>query len=77
MEQTGSPAKVASTAGLGPLPEYATEFRPRLPGDEGGFTGAQMRLYATTEVAKALDAQKEKVKKRCNGWCGTDWAKRL
>lgn len=77
MSGNRSPANVGSNDGLGPLPEYATEFRPRWPGDEGGFTGAQMRLYATTEVAKALDAQKEKVTKRCNGWCGTDWANRL
>jgi hypothetical protein len=36
---------------LGPLPEYALEFRPRWPGDEGGFTGAQMRVYARQERA--------------------------
>jgi hypothetical protein len=28
---------------LPPLPEYASEFRPRWPGDPGGFNEAQMR----------------------------------
>jgi hypothetical protein len=36
---------------LPPLPEYAHEFRPRWPGDDGGFSGAQMRAYATAAVA--------------------------
>lgn len=36
---------------LGPLPEYAHEFSPRWFGDCGGFTGAQMRLYALQERA--------------------------
>jgi hypothetical protein len=40
------------TEGLGPLPAYAHEFRPRWPGDDGGFTGAQMRAYALAEVLK-------------------------
>ena len=41
----------ALTDGLGPLPEYAHEFSPRWFGDCGGFTGAQMRLYALQERA--------------------------
>lgn len=40
-----------STSNLPPLPEYAHEFRPRWPGDEGGFSGAQMRAYAAAAVA--------------------------
>ena len=51
MNQTDTPAKVASNDRLGPLPEYAHEFSPRWFGDDGGFTGAQMRLYALAAVA--------------------------
>ena len=50
-EAADTPAKVRLTDGLGPLPEYAHEFRPRWLGDDGGFTGAQMRLYALQERA--------------------------
>ena len=52
--------KSALSDGLGPLPEYAQEFRPRWFGDEGGFSGAQMRLYALAAVA----AERE----RCAQW---------
>ena len=45
------PLALKSNEGLGPLPEYAHEFRPRWFGDDGGFTGAQMRLYALDAVA--------------------------
>ena len=51
MSDEHSPAKVRLTDGLGPLPEYAHEFRPRWFGDDGGFTGTQMRLYALDAVA--------------------------
>ena len=40
---------------LGPLPDYAHEFRPRWPGDDGGFNGAQMRAYALAEVQRVLE----------------------
>jgi hypothetical protein len=56
--------------GLGPLPEYAHEFRPRWFGDDGGFTEAQMRLYALDAVA----AERERcarIVERINGWTGT------
>lgn len=36
---------------LGPLPDYAQEFRPRWGGDVGGFTSDQMRTYAAAQVA--------------------------
>jgi hypothetical protein len=45
------PLALKSNLVLGPLPEYAHEFRPRWFGDDGGFTGAQMRLYAMEAVA--------------------------
>lgn len=45
------PLALRLSEGLGPLPEYAHEFRPRWFGDDGGFTGAQMRLYALDAVA--------------------------
>ena len=51
MTVQATPAKVRLTDGLGPLPEYAHEFRPRWFGDDGGFTGAQMRIYALDAVA--------------------------
>ena len=51
MNTEDKPAALASAEGLGLLPEYAHAFRPRWPGDEGGFTGAQMRLYALDAVA--------------------------
>lgn len=31
------------TEDLGPLPEYAHNFRPRWPGDDGGYSAEQMR----------------------------------
>jgi len=40
-----------SESNLPPMPEYAHEFRPRWPNDEGGFSGAQMRAYAAAAVA--------------------------
>jgi hypothetical protein len=43
---------------LPPLPDYAIEFRPRWPGDPGGFTSCQMRSYgaaALEEAAKHFD----------------------
>ena len=40
---------------LGPLPDYAHEFRPRWPGDSGGFTAAQMQAYALAEVQRMLE----------------------
>jgi hypothetical protein len=49
---------------LGPLPEYAREFRPRWPGDEGGFTGAQMRVYARQERAAERERWRE-LARRC------------
>jgi hypothetical protein len=49
----------ALSEGLGPLPAYAHEFRPRWPGDDGGFTGAQMRAYALQERA----AERERVRR--------------
>lgn len=45
------PLALRLSEGLGPLPEYADKFRPRWFGDVGGFTGAQMRLYALDAVA--------------------------
>lgn len=33
------------------LPDYAPEFRPRWPGDDGGFSVTQMRFYAMAAVA--------------------------
>ena len=53
--------KSALSEGLGPLPEYAQEFLPRWFGDEGGFSGAQMRLYALAAVA----AERERCAKVC------------
>ena len=55
MNTEDKPAALASTEGLGLLPEYAHAFRPRWPGDEGGFTGAQMRLYAMEAVSAERD----------------------
>jgi hypothetical protein len=46
-----------STSNLPPLPEYAHEFRPRWLGDEGGFSGAQLRAYAAVAVA----AERERI----------------
>lgn len=40
---------------LGPLPGFAPEFRPRWPGDKGGFTAKQMRSYAQQEVEKGRE----------------------
>lgn len=51
MSGNATPANVGSNDGLGPLPEYAHEFSPRWFGDDGGFTGAQMRRYALAAVA--------------------------
>ena len=51
MTEDATPGALRLTDGLGPLPEYAHEFRPRWFGDDGGFTGAQMRLYALDAVA--------------------------
>lgn len=37
--------------GLPYLPDYAPEFRPRWPGDDGGFSAEQMYAYATAAMA--------------------------
>ena len=58
MTDNATPAKVRLNDELGPLPEYAHAFRPRWPGDEGGFVGAQMRLYAM----EAIKAQRERIR---------------
>jgi len=60
-DESSPPVAVGSTAGLGPLPDYGHDFRPRWIGDEGGFTGAQMRLYAM----QAMEAERE----RCAAMC--------
>ncbi len=39
-----------------PLPEYADAFRPRWPGDEGGYDAIQLVAYADTYNA-ALSAR--------------------
>ncbi len=52
-----TPGFVRLTDGLGPLPEYAHVFRPRWPGDEGGFVSTQMRLYAM----EAIEAERERI----------------
>ena len=42
-----------------PLPEHDERFRPRWPGDEGGYSAAQMRRYRHDCVtADATDAQR-------------------
>ena len=51
MTDQAKPDTARLTDAIGPLPDYAPEFRPRWPGDDGGFTGAQMRLYAMQAVA--------------------------
>lgn len=34
-----------------PLPGFAAQFRPRWPGDEGGFIAEQMRAYGAACAA--------------------------
>lgn len=41
---------------LPPLPEFAAAFRPRWPGDIGGFTEVQMREYARAALAQPQPA---------------------
>ena len=55
MTDQAKPDTARLTDAIGPLPDYAPEFRPRWPEDSGGFTGAQMRLYAMQAVASERD----------------------
>ena len=68
MTDQATPAKVRLTDGLGPLPEYAHEFRPRWFGDDGGFTGAQMRLYALDAVAAERERWRDAVEALAHSW---------
>ena len=43
-----------TTPTLPPLPEFAAAFRPRWPGDIGGFTEVQMRAYALAALAQPV-----------------------
>ncbi len=45
-----------TTPTLPPLPEFAAAFRPRWPGDIGGFTEVQMREYARAALAQPVPA---------------------
>lgn len=47
---------------LPPLPEFASEFRPRWEGDSGGYSAAQMQAYAAAAVA----AEREACAKLCD-----------
>jgi hypothetical protein len=47
---------------LPPLPEFAAAFRPRWPGDIGGFTADQMRAYAQAALDALADEAEASIK---------------
>jgi hypothetical protein len=58
-----------TTPTLPPLPEFAAAFRPRWPGDIGGFTEVQMREYALAALAQpAPNAHDESHPLYQRGW---------
>jgi hypothetical protein len=70
MEQTGSPAKVASTAGLGPLPEAGmTEANPYFDlGPLDPHRGAQILTWYSADQMQAYAlAERERSRRAIEG----------
>lgn len=48
-----------------PLPEYSERFKPRWPGDTGGYEADQMLCYARAYAAAAVAMEREKWESLC------------